>query len=339
MDNNENKKLISKSKLFDIIEHYIKPELDKCDSSYGFHDYVCSMGKFYWHLGFIDAFGKQSKTIGALIYDNHWEIYNDCHTYCDDNKHTNIKIYTDHVEFIEDSEFNDFDHDFMYSLYEFLNDKIFNNKEEKIYDANEIASHIHDNLTFHPYVPSEIKIEPVISTEDIKNISKYIIHKTIKNILPPINDDVCEKIKRRSEEIITNVCDDKTINDLVMKLRNGHKRTDHKFLVCKRTNPTSNIWMYIKDVHITYKDTELTNDTNDCDDKISRIVKGIGGGCIWDDNLLVMDMDHEKNISDNEKYTLTKNLNIMLGWNAQLCDVTSSLAPEGELSTEYEFFK
>ena len=333
---NNNEKLISQSELRDIIHNYIKPELNKYEDMNVYWSCGSLAGSFEW--GLAACVGSHPRIIGARLCNNHWSIYTSI--YNEENLNVNIKIFDNNrVEFINDSTFKDFSRDEMYSLYEFLKDKIFNNKEEKIYDANEIVSHIHDNPTFHPYVSSEIKIEPLISTEDIKNISKYIIHKTIKNILPPINDDICEKIKRRSEEIITNVCDDKTINDLVIKLRNGHKRTDHKFLVCKRINPTSNIWMYVKDVYITYKDTELTNDTNDCDDKISRIVKGIGGGCIWDNNLLVMDMDHEKNISDNEKYTLTKNLNIMLGWNAQLCDVTSSFAPDGELSTEHEFFK
>ena len=64
---------------------------------------------------------------GSYLCKDHWEICNDYY----DNENVNIKIYNDHIEFIEDSKFEDFSRDEMYSLYTFLNDKIFNKEETK----------------------------------------------------------------------------------------------------------------------------------------------------------------------------------------------------------------
>ena len=103
------KELISKSKLHDMIYNYIKPELDKCNNT-GYWIDNSLQGAFYWRL--INGV-RHIRYIGARLYNDYWGIYND---WCAD-EYTNIKIYTDHVEFIEESKFTDFDKEFMRGLY------------------------------------------------------------------------------------------------------------------------------------------------------------------------------------------------------------------------------
>jgi hypothetical protein len=110
--NNENKKLISQSRLLVIVYNYIKPELDKCYSSGGDWDIFSMPDVFAWDLS--DGVGNRNRNIGARLRNDHWVIFNNCYYI---EEHVNIKIFNDHVEFIEDSEFDDFDHDFMYDLY------------------------------------------------------------------------------------------------------------------------------------------------------------------------------------------------------------------------------
>ena len=138
MNNNENKELISQDILYDIIYNYIKPELNKCDDMISGHWARGSQeGVFYWHL---HNDGARYRFIGSYKRDDHWEIYNDYF----EEENVNIKVYSDHIEFIENSKFEDFSRDEMYSLYEFLKDKIFNNKEETKEDENVIDNKNND---------------------------------------------------------------------------------------------------------------------------------------------------------------------------------------------------
>ena len=108
---NEIKKLINQIDLYATVFDYIKPGLDN-------HKYL---GK-YWSFGTReDAFdlalsegvGYRHHIIGACLIDNYWEIYNNYHV----DKNVNIKVFNARVEFIEDSEFKDFNKEYMYKLY------------------------------------------------------------------------------------------------------------------------------------------------------------------------------------------------------------------------------
>ena len=110
--NDENKKLISQEELLDIMFDYIKPELDKCYSSGNLWTNGSEAGAFDWYL--YNGVGTHGRAVGSRLYDdNHWIIYNDYY----DEKNTNIKVFEDHVEFIEESKFTDFDKEFMRGLY------------------------------------------------------------------------------------------------------------------------------------------------------------------------------------------------------------------------------
>jgi hypothetical protein len=108
----DNKELMSQEELSDIMFDYIKPELDKCYSSDGFWTYGFPAGAFCWNL--VTGVGNRNRIIGSREYKDHLDIHNGAY-FIEGN--VNIKVFEDHVEFIEDSEFNDFDKEFMHGLY------------------------------------------------------------------------------------------------------------------------------------------------------------------------------------------------------------------------------
>jgi hypothetical protein len=118
------------------------------------------------------------------------------------------------------------------------------------------------------------------------------------------------------------------------------RKTKHKFLVCKRSKPGSNIYLYIKDVYINYETSDInTMPTNQWNDKITTIdQRDFGGGCIWNSDVLVMDMEHENIIKQLKDSSVPEYLKCCLGFEKMLCDV-STLATDGEISTTHEFFE
>ena len=109
--NNNNKELMSQDELHDIMYNYLKPELNKCKEMGGVWADSSNAGGFYWNLGI--GVGYRARISSSRLCINHWKIYNNTHK----EENVNIKIFNDHVEFIEDSKFTDFDRDFMYGLY------------------------------------------------------------------------------------------------------------------------------------------------------------------------------------------------------------------------------
>jgi hypothetical protein len=89
--------------------NYLKPTLNECKKRDGIWGSTSPTNAFSWTLNDDNGY----RYIGSYLYSDHWEIVND--DYKEEN--VNIKVFIDYVEFIEDSEFNDFDHDFMYGLY------------------------------------------------------------------------------------------------------------------------------------------------------------------------------------------------------------------------------
>ena len=82
----------------------------------------------------------------------------------------------------------------------------------------------------------------------------------------------------------------------------------------------------IKDVIVEYDDKAST----DIDGKIRTIENGYGGGCVWDNTYLAMDMCNEHNITDNEKYGFEEHLKIMMGMNSEVEIIRDK---PGEMST------
>ena len=107
-----NKGLISKDKLQDIIYQFIKPELDVCAGMGGSWSIGFLADTFYYNLN--SCVGNHNRYMGSRLCDNYWAIYTGDYK----EEHVNIKIFNDHIEFIEDSEFNDFSNGFMHELYE-----------------------------------------------------------------------------------------------------------------------------------------------------------------------------------------------------------------------------
>jgi hypothetical protein len=138
MKMNDNKKeLISQDELYDIMYNYLKPELDKFNSSGCSWAHVSRVDTFYWNL--YNNVEHRIHTIGSCLYNDYWGIYND---WCAD-EYTNIKIYTDHVEFIEESKFTDFDRDFMRGLYDKIKEYIeYNNTTNRTYKHLRFARYL-----------------------------------------------------------------------------------------------------------------------------------------------------------------------------------------------------
>ena len=84
--------------------------------------------------------------------------------------------------------------------------------------------------------------------------------------------------------------------------------------------------LVIKDVIVEYDDKS----SEDIDEQIRTIEKGYGGGCVWNDTYLSMDMCNEHNIADNEKYGFEENLKLMMGMNSKVEIIRDK---PGEMST------
>ena len=101
------------------------------------------------------------------------------------------------------------------------------------------------------------------------------------------------------------------------------KKTKNLYSIAKKWQDRI---LVIKDVIVEYDDKS----SEDIDEQIRTIEKGYGGGCVWNDTYLSMDMCNEHNIADNEKYGFEENLKIMMGMNRE---VDILLDKPGEMST------
>jgi hypothetical protein len=101
------------------------------------------------------------------------------------------------------------------------------------------------------------------------------------------------------------------------------KKTKNLYSIAKKWQDKI---LVIKDVIVEYDDKS----SEDIDEQIRTIEKGYGGGCVWNDTYLSMDMCNEHNIADNEKYGFEENLKIMMGMNRE---VDILLDKPGEMST------
>lgn len=86
------------------------------------------------------------------------------------------------------------------------------------------------------------------------------------------------------------------------------KKTKDLYTIAKKSG--NNI-LVIKDVIVEYDDSG--NSTEHIDKQIHSIENKYGGGCVWNNTYLSMNMCTEPNISDIEKYGFEGNLKIMLG--------------------------
>lgn len=133
----DNKGLISQDKLCDIMGNHLKQELDECEETGGSWRYGSLSSVFSWKL--YDSLGYLNRHIAARLCDDQWEIYNNYY----DDKDVNIKVFEDHVEFIEESDFDDFSKDFMRGLYEKIKEYV----DKKLISKDELLPLIEEWIT------------------------------------------------------------------------------------------------------------------------------------------------------------------------------------------------
>ena len=112
----------SKDIIYDVTYKHIKPKLDKNVKMGGYSINGSDSGLFYWALKYrsLDYY----HILGSRLFkdENCWKIYSGHHMI----EHYNIIVHFNNndeitnVEWIEDSRFNPFDKEFMYSIYEEL---------------------------------------------------------------------------------------------------------------------------------------------------------------------------------------------------------------------------
>ena len=102
------------------------------------------------------------------------------------------------------------------------------------------------------------------------------------------------------------------------------KKTKTLYTIAKKGQDKIRV---IKDVIVEYDD-EIS--TAGIDRQIKTIENGYGGGCVWNDTYLSMNMASENNIKDNENYGFEGNIKIMMGINSE---VEIILDKPGKMST------
>lgn len=101
------------------------------------------------------------------------------------------------------------------------------------------------------------------------------------------------------------------------------KKTKNLYSIAKKWQDRI---LVIKDVIVEYDDKVSTG----IDEQVRTIENGHGGGCVWNNTYLSMDMASEINIKDNEKYGFEENLKIMMGMNSKVEIIRDK---PGEMST------
>jgi hypothetical protein len=91
--------------------------------------------------------------------------------------------------------------------------------------------------------------------------------------------------------------------------------------------------LVIKDVIVEYDDKA----SEDIDEQIRTIENGYGGGCVWHNTYLSMNMCNDHNIKDNEKYGFEENLKIMMGMNSEVVIIRDEPGVMSTSSIRYAF--
>lgn len=186
-------------------------------------------------------------------------------------------------------------------------------------------------------------MENKYSLDDIKKGMLYIMDECSNKLFPPFRNPIDIMSQYKLEvELYINPLDDIGFENILKHIKQKTTRTKHKYLVCKRSKPGSNIFLYIKDVYIYYEQTDITKkDSNEWEwnDTITRLDKFNYGGRIWNSDKLVMDMESEYIVKILNSFSIKEYLQYHLGWDIMLCDVSSLADENGEISVEHEFFK
>ncbi|MBR5296981.1 MAG: hypothetical protein IKU29_03825 [Parabacteroides sp.] len=183
--------------IYNVMYNRIEPELDENNEVGGLWTGGSSAGMLYWHLA--DCYSGRYRYSGSRLFINNkcWKIYNG---YGEDEHYNIIVHFNDNdeitnVEWIDDSTFDAFDKEFMYSIYEDLKKYIGKNDDLSENDkpiTSTMDHKIKDILTYNEYMfLSNLKSIELFREE---NIDKVI------NLLQKIkaNNDVEEDISESS---------------------------------------------------------------------------------------------------------------------------------------------
>lgn len=163
--------------IYDVMCNHIKPEVDKNNEMGGRWHNVSNYGLFWWSL--YASFSYRSRVSGSRLSKDKkcWKIFNGCNN---DENYNIIVHFNDNdeitdVEWIEDSEFDAFDKEFMYSIYEDL--KKYVNKNDDSNTHNDISEYINMRID---------KIKDEIKYDLSKVFEKY----DCDEIIDKITDDI-----------------------------------------------------------------------------------------------------------------------------------------------------
>ena len=193
MDKNE---LISREVLHPLINEWLKPFIDEWSRLGGYWCNSSGADSFYWYLGI--SVGSRGRSGGSRLIGDYWGIYNDFYQ----EENINIKIFKDHIEFIEDSKFIAFTREEMYSLYTFLKEKIFGNKDEL---SNNIIKDP-TNVNIFKHIKSVMRRYPEDSPEynvlrDLYHTIKISFNFSYGTMIGDITPDYEKLIKYANDEI------------------------------------------------------------------------------------------------------------------------------------------
>jgi hypothetical protein len=108
------------------------------------------------------------------------------------------------------------------------------------------------------------------------------------------------------------------------------KKTKNLYSIAKKWQDRI---LVVKDVIVEYDDEISTG----IDEQIRTIENGYGGGCVWNNTYLSMDMSSEINIKDNEKYGFEENLKIMMGMDKEVVIIRDEPGVMSTSSIRYAF--
>jgi hypothetical protein len=108
------------------------------------------------------------------------------------------------------------------------------------------------------------------------------------------------------------------------------KKTKNLYSIAKKWQHSI---LVIQDVIVEYDARASTG----IDEQIRTIENGYGGGCVWNNTYLSMDMSSEINIKDNEKYGFEENLKIMMGMDKEVVIIRDEPGVMSTSSIRYAF--
>lgn len=104
---------------------------------------------------------------------------------------------------------------------------------------------------------------------------------------------------------------------------NMSKKTESLYTIAKKSGDKI---LVIKNVIVEYDDSD--NSTEHINKQIHAIENEYGGGCVWNNTYLSMNMCNERTIRDNEAFGFEGNLKIMMGMDRTVVYIDENVSDE-----------